>query len=84
MLAFLLALFPQKITPSASVSILIFPSVPVCDSQADCKLPAMDQLGVFHATGRLTTAVANDSIQNEKGSYMLNVLQILPMTRRIT
>jgi hypothetical protein len=68
LLAFLLAFFPQKITPLASVSILIFLDVPACDSQVGCNSPFAADLDFSCAVGRSTTDAASDSFLNEKGS----------------
>jgi hypothetical protein len=57
-----------KITPLASVSILIFLDVPVCDSQAGRNSPFEAGLDFSCAIGHSTTDAASDSFLNEKDS----------------
>jgi len=59
-----------NIKPLTSISVLIFSDVPVCDSRADCMPPVKAALDFSCAIGHSTTGVANDSFQNEKGSYV--------------
>ena len=68
MLAFPLALFPQKITLLASVSILIFSDVPAYDSQVGCNSPFAAGLDFSCAIGHSATDAASDSFLNETDS----------------
>ena len=50
--------------------VLIFSDVPLCDLQADCMPSVKAALDFSCAIGHSTTDAANDSIQNEKGSFV--------------